>query len=75
VLYLISNVQVHDGDCATYIPILAEANPEWFSVSICTVDGQQFSFGDTDVNFSIQSCVKPLMYAVAVEDRGRLHKS
>jgi glutaminase len=61
---------VHDGSPADYIPILAEANPDWFSVSICTVDGQQFDYGDTDVGFSIQSCTKPLMYAVAVEDRG-----
>ena len=62
--------EVHGGAPATYIPILAEANRDWFSVSVCTVDGQQFSYGDTDVNFSIQSCVKPLMYGVAARDRG-----
>jgi glutaminase len=62
--------EVKGGACASYIPALASADPSQFAVSICTVDGQQFSFGDTDATFSIQSCVKPMMYAVAVEDRG-----
>ena len=56
------------GANATYIPVLAEADPDWFGVSICTVDGQRFDIGNTDIDFSMQSCVKPLMYAVGVED-------
>jgi glutaminase len=39
-------------------------------VSVCTVDGQRFDVGDVGLGFSIQSCVKPLAYAVAVEDIG-----
>lgn len=50
--------EVHGGDPASYIPILAEANREWFAASICTVDGQQWSTGDLDISFSIQSCTK-----------------
>ena len=67
---------VHGGANASYIPILEEADPNWFGISVCTVDGQRFDIGDTDVDFSIQSCVKPLMYAVAIEDIGleRVHK-
>lgn len=61
---------MHGGNPADYIPILAEANRDWFAASICTVDGQQWSVGDLDIPFSIQSCTKPIMYAVAVEDRG-----
>jgi len=38
----------------------AEANPNWFAASVTTVDGQQFSIGDTDITFSIQSCTKPI---------------
>ena len=37
---------------------------------MCTVDGQRFHIGDVEAGFSIQSCVKPLAYAVAVEDIG-----
>ena len=39
-------------------------------MSVCTVDGQRFDIGDVDSAFSIQSCVSPLAYAVAVEDIG-----
>lgn len=62
--------EVTGGACATYIPALASADPSLFAVSVCTVDGQQFSCGDSAATFSIQSCVKPLVYATAVEDRG-----
>jgi glutaminase A len=70
--------QLHDnikdepltGRNADYISVLAEADPNKFAVAVCTVDGQQFAHGDWDELFSIQSCVKPLSYAVAVEDIG-----
>jgi glutaminase len=67
---------VKGGANATYIPILAEADPDWFGISVCTVDGQRFDIGDTHIDFSIQSCVKPLVYAVAIEDIGleRVHR-
>jgi glutaminase len=67
---------VHGGANASYIPILEEADPNWFGVSVCTVDGQRLDIGDCDIDCSIQSCVKPLMYAVAIEDVGleRVHK-
>ena len=61
---------VRGGRCADYIPILAEQDPESFGLSVCTVDGQQFSIGDHDTEFSIQSCVKPLLYGIAAEDHG-----
>jgi hypothetical protein len=41
------------GKNADYIPELANANPNNWGVSICTVDGQQLSFGDTQENFSV----------------------
>ena len=67
---------VHSGKNASYIPILEEADPRYFGISVCTVDGQRYDVGDTGIDFSIQSCVKPLMYAVAIEDIGleRVHK-
>jgi glutaminase len=58
------------GKIPNYIPILAKVDPEQFGVSICTVDGQRFNQGDTGVYFGVQSCMKPLNYAIALETRG-----
>jgi glutaminase len=44
--------------------------PSWFGVSIITVDGQTFDYGDCDLPFSIQSCIKPLVYSMAIEELG-----
>ncbi|KAM6935001.1 glutaminase kidney isoform, mitochondrial isoform 3-T3 [Xenentodon cancila] len=53
---------------ADYIPQLAKFSPDLWAVSLCTVDGQRHTVGDTKVPFCLQSCVKPLKYAVAVHD-------
>ncbi|XP_038575490.1 glutaminase kidney isoform, mitochondrial isoform X2 [Micropterus salmoides] len=58
------------GQVADYIPQLAKFNPDLWAVSLCTVDGQRHTVGDTKVPFCLQSCVKPLKYAVAVNDYG-----
>lgn len=34
------------------------------------VDGQFLSYGDSNVDFPIESCGKPLQYSIAVEDQG-----
>lgn len=56
------------GKVAEYIPQLALVNPEYFGISICTIDGQILEIGDTTVNFTAQSCSKPVTYCIAVED-------
>ena len=35
-----------DGQNAQYIPELKNADPEKFGITVCTVDGQQFSIGE-----------------------------
>ncbi|XP_051937893.1 glutaminase kidney isoform, mitochondrial isoform X2 [Hippocampus zosterae] len=59
-----------EGQVADYIPQLAKFSPDMWAVSLCTVDGQRHTVGDTKVPFCLQSCVKPLKYAVAVHDHG-----
>nr|XP_019952041.1 PREDICTED: glutaminase liver isoform, mitochondrial-like isoform X1 [Paralichthys olivaceus] len=65
-----------DGKVADYIPQLAKFSPELWGVSLCTVDGQRHSVGDTKQPFCLQSCVKPLQYAIAVHEAGtdRVHQ-
>ncbi|XP_016957586.1 glutaminase liver isoform, mitochondrial isoform X3 [Drosophila biarmipes] len=58
------------GKLADYIPQLARYNPDSWGLSICTIDGQRFSIGDVEVPFTLQSCSKPLTYAIALEKLG-----
>ncbi|XP_056303645.1 glutaminase a isoform X1 [Danio aesculapii] len=58
------------GQVADYIPQLAKFSPNLWAVSLCTVDGQRYTAGDTKVPFCLQSCVKPLKYAISVHDHG-----
>ncbi|KAK6320859.1 hypothetical protein J4Q44_G00078350 [Coregonus suidteri] len=60
----------HNGHVAVYIPHLAKFSPDLWGVSLCTVDGQRHSIGDTKQPFCLQSCVKPLEYAVAIHEAG-----
>jgi glutaminase len=60
-----------DGAVATYIPELANADPDWFGICIVTTDGYTYAAGDSDVHFSMQPVSKPAVYATALADRGR----
>ncbi|WP_298830408.1 glutaminase A [uncultured Piscinibacter sp.] len=58
------------GRVATYIPELAKADPRQFGIAIATVDGRVYEVGTTRERFTIQSISKPLVYGMALEDRG-----
>ena len=67
---VLSNV---GGAQADYIPPLREVNPDQFGISVVTIDGQVFTYGDALVDFSIQSTCKPFNYCFAVEELGADH--
>ena len=61
---------VNDGTVATYIPELGNANPNHFGICLATVDGQVFTAGDWDSEFTIQSMCKPFAFQMALEKHG-----
>jgi glutaminase len=59
-----------EGEVASYIPQLAKVSPHKFGMSLCTIDGQMFSLGDTKEYFSIQSISKTINYCLALDEFG-----
>ncbi len=59
-----------DGEVANYIQQLREADPEKLAIAMCTVDGNRYSAGDDEHEFSIQSISKPFVYGMALEQLG-----
>ena len=53
------------GRVASYIPELANVDADKFGIHLSTVDGEEFSVGDSEENFSIQSISKVLSLAFA----------
>jgi glutaminase len=59
-----------DGAIAEYIPELARARPEWFGITVVTLDGQVCEVGDSDRAFTVQSVSKPFVYGLALDTHG-----
>lgn len=68
--------EADDGAVADYIPILAEANPASFGLTLATVDGEVHEVGDVGLAFSIQSISKAFVFALVCEELGhqRVHE-
>lgn len=62
---------LNEGRVADYIPELAKADPSLFAISVVTCEGEHFSAGDWDHDFTIQSVSKPFVYGMALQDFGR----
>ena len=58
------------GTVADYIPELQRADPDWFGIALCTMDGHVYQVGDARQPFTVQSISKVLAYGLALEDRG-----
>lgn len=56
-----------EGKIATYIPELANIDPNQFSMSICFLDGKEYSIGNFNKKFSIQSISKVYLLTLAIK--------
>ncbi len=61
---------IANGEVATYIPELGNADPELFAIALVTSSGQLFEVGDSEHAFTIQSISKPLTFGMALEAFG-----
>lgn len=59
-----------EGDVATYIPELANVDPDLFGVCVADTRGESVQAGDADVAFSIQSISKAFVYALVCDELG-----
>lgn len=68
---VVERAREHDGgEVDRSVPALASADPDVFAVALVGVDGAVASAGDEDVLFSLQSAVKPFLFALALADTG-----
>lgn len=58
---------VNVGRVADYIPELGNIDPGKFGVHAITIDGREFSYGDSNEGFSIQSIAKVLSLTMAYQ--------
>jgi glutaminase len=59
------------GFLPSYIPALMKVDKDKFAVSICTVDGQIFNFGDTRHHATQQAISSVLSYLIALDQHGQ----
>ena len=58
------------GRVADYIPALAKVDPRQFGIAVATLDGHEYSTGDAQVCFSIQSISKVFTLAMVTRHVG-----
>ena len=58
------------GRVADYIPALAKVDPRQFGIAVATLDGYEYSTGDAQVCFSIQSISKVFTLAMVTRHVG-----
>lgn len=58
------------GRVAQYIPALSNINPNQYAITVCDLEGGEFSVGDYDKKFTIQSISKVFTLAMASKHLG-----
>ncbi|PRR78362.1 Glutaminase 2 [Clostridium liquoris] len=61
---------VEEGEVASYIPELKKGNKNDLGVYVTTLNGEEFSAGDYETRFTIQSISKVISLIIAIMDNG-----
>ncbi len=64
-----SRATSEEGRLASYIPELANVNPDSVGIYITSAEGEYFA-GDYNLTFTMQSVIKPLILLLALQDSG-----
>ncbi|WZL72961.1 glutaminase A [Clostridiaceae bacterium 35-E11] len=59
------------GKVATYIPELSKGNPDALGIYVITCNGEEYSFGDFETKFTIQSISKVVTLMCVLHDYGK----
>ncbi|EON72101.1 glutaminase [Lysinibacillus sphaericus] len=59
-----------EGNCASYIPALAQKDPNQLAIAIIGPDGREMRAGDTTETFTLQSVSKIVSFISACMDKG-----
>lgn len=62
--------EIKTGQVASYIPQLARIDPNQYGVAVCFLNGQEAAWGQSEIDFCLQSVCKPINYALALEELG-----
>lgn len=60
-----------EGKVASYIPELSKANPEDLGIAVVTLGGKEYTAGDVDKKFTIQSISKVITLMLAILHNGK----
>ena len=60
-----------DGNVATYIPELKKADKDNLGICVVTDDNTMYTAGDFEVEFTMQSVIKPIILLLALMDKGK----
>lgn len=58
------------GQPASYIPELAKVNPDLFAIAVVDTKGRLYSAGNMQAQFTLQSTSKPVVYGLALSEKG-----
>ncbi len=62
--------EVNKGKLPSYIPLLAEADPQAIAIAIQKINGEILMAGDTSLTFPLMSVIKPFLLLYLLENFG-----